>query len=240
MVAGGARFASSAGRLHRWIALIVGIQLLLWVASGLFMSVVPIERIRGEHLKAVPAPAVDPHALVPEIATALAALPPGKADRIEIRQMLGQPVLLLAGEGGARLFDARTGAPLSPISADTARALAAADFTGKGKPVSVSAVTAASPEYRGPLPAWRVDFDDAETTRLFVSADEGRVAARRTGLWRVYDFLWSLHIMDWRDHEDINNNWLRGASALALLLALTGVVLIPWRMGWLRKRRRWN
>jgi hypothetical protein len=99
-------------------------------------------------------------------------------------------------------------------------------------------VTAGSPEYRGPLPAWRVSFDDLESTRIYVSADEARVAARRTGTWRVYDFLWSLHIMDWREHEDINNNWLRAAAGLALLMALGGVVLLPWRMGWLRKRGR--
>ena len=237
-MARGARFASSAGRLHRWIALIVGIQLLFWVASGLFMAIVPIERVRGEHLKAAAAPTVDPHSLAPAISTALAALPPGRLERIEIRQMLDRPVLLLVSEQGPQLFDARTGARLSPIGADTARALAVADYAGKGIPTGVIAVTSNNPEYRGPLPAWRVDFNDADSTRLFVAANEGRVISRRTGLWRTYDFLWSLHIMDWQDHENFNNNWLRAAAALALMLSLTGMALIPWRMGWLRKRRR--
>jgi hypothetical protein len=237
-MARGVRLARNAGRLHRWVALVIGIQLLFWVVSGLFMAIVPIERVRGEHLKAPAAPAIDPHSLAPAIGTALAALPPGRLERIEIRRMLDRPVLLLMTEQGPQLFDAGTGARLSPIGAETARALAARAARRVGEATAVIAITANSPEYRGPLPAWRIDFNDSESTRLFVAASEGRVISRRTGLWRLYDFLWSLHIMDWQDHENFNNNWLRAAAALALMLSLTGAVLIPWRMGWLRKRRR--
>lgn len=233
----GIRVARTAGRLHRWIALIVGVQILLWFASGLFMSVVPIDTVRGAHLAAVEPPALDPASLSDGVAAALAALPPGPVERIEVRTMLGRPVLVAhPGAGRARLHDAVTGERISPIPASTARAIATADFTGDGRPVSTAWVTEETPEYRGPLPAWRIQFDDPEATRLYVAADEGRVAARRTRTWRLFDLLWSLHIMDWKAHEDINNNWLRAASAVALALALTGAILLPWRMGWLRKK----
>src|SRR3546814_12974358 len=36
--------------IYRWLALIIGVQLLLWFASGLIMSVLPIDRVRGEHV----------------------------------------------------------------------------------------------------------------------------------------------------------------------------------------------
>ena len=29
-----------------------------------------------------------------------------------------------------------------------------------------------------------------------------------TGAWRLYDFFLSLHIMDWKNHEDFNTPWL--------------------------------
>lgn len=35
---------------HKYLALIIGAQIFLWVLSGLFFSIVPIEKIRGEHL----------------------------------------------------------------------------------------------------------------------------------------------------------------------------------------------
>ena len=36
-------------RIHKWVALIVGIQIMLWIAGGLVMSAIPIEQVRGEH-----------------------------------------------------------------------------------------------------------------------------------------------------------------------------------------------
>ena len=41
------RFAS---RLHKWLALFAGVQIILWFASGAYMSFMPIEQVRGEHL----------------------------------------------------------------------------------------------------------------------------------------------------------------------------------------------
>lgn len=46
------RVHMSASRVHRWLAVIVGVQLLIWFTSGLVMSVLPIERVPGEHLVA--------------------------------------------------------------------------------------------------------------------------------------------------------------------------------------------
>ena len=36
-------------RIHKWVALVVGLQIVLWIAGGLVMSVLPIEQVRGEH-----------------------------------------------------------------------------------------------------------------------------------------------------------------------------------------------
>ena len=92
----------------------------------------------------------------------------------------------------------------------------------------------------GALPAWRVDFDDGANRSLYVAADTGAVTARRSTLWRVYDFLWGLHIMDWRGHENFNSPLLIVATILALIVTIAGIVLLPSRLGltaWLRRRR---
>ena len=36
-------------QLHKWIALVVGLQVLFWVGGGLVMTAIPIETVRGEH-----------------------------------------------------------------------------------------------------------------------------------------------------------------------------------------------
>ena len=35
-------------KIHKYLGLVIGIQLLLWAAGGLFFSLNPIEKVRGE------------------------------------------------------------------------------------------------------------------------------------------------------------------------------------------------
>mgnify|MGYP001195403238 CR=1 FL=1 len=44
------RYHLAASRVHKWLALILGAQLLIWFASGALMSFLPIDKVRGEHL----------------------------------------------------------------------------------------------------------------------------------------------------------------------------------------------
>ena len=37
-------------KLHRWLGLLMAIQIVAWMGSGLYFSLVPITEIRGEHL----------------------------------------------------------------------------------------------------------------------------------------------------------------------------------------------
>jgi len=69
-----------------------------------------------------------------------------------------------------------------------------------------------------------------------VDARNGRIAAVRTGTWRFYDFVWGLHIMDWKNHENFNSPWLLGFAIGGLMLWIGGATLLALR--WPRRRRR--
>jgi len=62
------------------------------------------------------------------------------------------------------------------------------------------------------------------------------VTARRSERWRVYEFLWALHIMDYRDHENFNHAPIIIVSILAFLSTIAGIALIPYRFRWRRKK----
>ena len=153
--------------------------------------------------------------------------------------LLDRPVALVnRGEGRPRLYDLGTGRRISPLSMNAAVRIAEADHEGDGRAARVEQVAGNSAEYRGALPAWRVDFDDGANRSLYVAADTGVVTARRSTLWRVYDFLWGLHIMDWRGHEDFNSPLLIVATALGLIVIVTGFIMFPSRLGYTAWRRR--
>lgn len=231
----------TASALHKWLALLLAVPILFWFGSGLFFAAVPIEWVRSEHRVAeIPARPIEMTAAAAGLAR-LAALGVTSADKVELRTLLDRPVALVSGGAGRpKLFDLRSGRLVSPISARMAVAIAARDEAGSARPVRVAAVAANSPEYRGALPAWRVDFSDGAGVARYVAADTGLVSARRSTLWRVYDFLWSLHILDLRDHEDFNTPVLILAALLALLVLVSGIVLLPQRLGWQRLYRRFR
>jgi hypothetical protein len=230
-----------AGKIHKWLALLMAIQILFWFVSGLFFAIAPIERVRSEHMIAEQ-PAVP--ISMSDAATGfqrLAASGAGPGEKVELRTLLGRPVALVSAAGAKpRLYDLGSGQLLSPIPADLATRIAETDHAGEERAASVTLVEEESPEYRGALPAWRVDFDDGASRSLYVAVDTGAVGARRSTLWRTFDFLWSLHIMDFKNHEDFNTPLLIISTALGLIVIFTGFVLFPSRLGynaWKRRRR---
>jgi hypothetical protein len=127
-------------------------------------------------------------------------------------------------------MDIATGRLISPLDEGAARAIAAADYAGDGKIASATLIEKDAPiEYRNTLPVWQIVFDDADQTHLYVQPLTGKVAARRSGLWRMYDFLWSLHIMDYSGRDDFNNWPVVIMSFLGLVLAVTGIGLLVYR-----------
>lgn len=231
----------TSAKIHKWLALVLTVPILFWFVSGLFFAVAPIEKVRSEHMQseAMPAP-VSTQAAAAGLAR-MASLGVASGNKIELRTMLGQPVALVSTEGRPRLYELNTGKLLSPITPALATAIAENDHAGEVGARKVELVTTESTEYRGALPAWRVDFDDGANRSLYVAADTGAVTARRSTLWRVFDFLWSLHILDFKNHEDFNTPLLIIATALGLVVIVTGIVLFPVRLGltaWLRRRKR--
>src|SRR3546814_20865391 len=41
--------SSDLAKVHKWLALLMAIQILFWFVSGLFFAIAPIETVRSEH-----------------------------------------------------------------------------------------------------------------------------------------------------------------------------------------------
>ena len=232
------QLARLASFVHKWLALLVGVQIVFWVVSGLFFTLFPIERIRSEHLvRTAPAErAIDTSQLAD---LRLIRNSQGRAPtKLTLEQRASGPVAIAEfADGDPVLFDADTLRSLSPLNRDAAIAIARAHVTLTDAPISAALVSAESAEYRGALPAWRVQFADAGL-HVYVAANTGVVTARRSDLWRLYDTLWALHIMDWRDHENFNHPLIVAVTIITLLSVIAGIVLIPYRIRFRRPRSR--
>ena len=83
-------------------------------------------------------------------------------------------------------------------------------------------------EYRGRnLPLYKVVSVSNEGKEINVYQDPftGEIVAIRSAQWRIWDFMWGLHIMDWVDRDNIDNFLLKVFSFLALLTSISGITL---------------
>jgi uncharacterized iron-regulated membrane protein len=216
---------------HKWIGLIVGLQILAWMVSGLFMTWFPIEKVRSEHLIREVAPRGMQQSIDLMTATLPLATLSVPISRLELVDVAGRWMWRIDVNGKPHaLYDIAAGRMVSPLDEAAARAIAIADYAGEGKIVSATLIEKDAPiEYRSTLPVWQFVFDDADATHLYVQPLTGRVAARRSGLWRMYDFLWSLHIMDYTERDNFNNWPVVIMSLLGVLLTISGIAILVYR-----------
>lgn len=223
-----------ARRAHKWIALVVGVQALPWMLSGLYMTVISIDIIHGDHLA---------HASTRPLSASAAAIDPGALAQqypglvsFRLKRFLDREVYELHQADTITLVDAGSGARLSPLSDAMARRLAQSLYSGKAPIKTVALVTQAPQEVATrPVPMWRVEFADSNETTLYLSPQTGELLAKRHDLWRWFDFLWMLHIMDYQERSDVNNTLLRVAASAGLLFALSGMWLLFYSFS--RRRR---
>ncbi len=222
-------------RIHLWSGLLLGVQVLLWMASGVVMTVFPIELVRGETSRFESAPiALDAQAYASP--GGIIAQVEG-ATSVELRRFLGRPVYVARLSGGAAsMFDASSGEKITPLAEAQARKVAEQDYVGEGEIIRAALMNNPPHEYRRETPVWRIDMGDRLHTRIYLSPQTGEVIARRNDIWRVYDFFWALHIMDYKERDNFNSWWLQLFAAGGFVFALSGIIIVIYRL----RRRRYN
>ena len=207
-------------KIHKWVGLILGLQFVLWTVSGAIMALLDMDKVGG-HSAAAPAEAASrwPAGLTPPERF-------GAVEGLVLRRILDRPVYELSGPGGLRLVDAQSGAPVA-IDALTAQQVARQAFHHEAAVTSVERLekpNLEAREHEGPM--WRVNFADEENSSAYVSAISGRPLVNRGDTWRVWDFVWMLHNMDYVNRTSFNHPLIIFVAFGTLWLSFTGFYLL--------------
>jgi len=201
---------------HKYLSLIISIQLLLWTVSGIYFAFNKIELVRGEQYL-LENQAEDLNLEEVEITFTAKNLSFIKRQDMWIikaetdsgliySDLSGKNLEALDEEGAKEVVKRKTNLrPLEAFRIDKQEKRA---------------------EYRGrDLPLYKVTTSASDGINVYVDAFSGAVTAIRSDSWRIWDFLWGAHIIDYRERDNINNFLLKFFSILALISALSGIAL---------------
>lgn len=213
-------------KLHKWLGLIIGLQVIFWVVGGLVMSWLELEEVHGDHLRR----SLTPSQVKLESLQSIKDIVARHQFKVIEFKLLNLPSQLQyhirTTDNNWHYIDAATGDRLTPLSKNQAVALASEYYAGSAPLKSAEFITENSTEYRKQLPAWRIEFDDSEAATFYLAAETGQLMSVRNTQWRVFDFVWMLHIMDYKDRTDFNHPLLIIAAFLALVISISGAYLV--------------
>lgn len=222
--------------LHRWLGLIVGLQLVLWTVSGLAFAWLDRREVGAESgVRSPPRRALMQEARLlepgaplsnyPDVPVLGLALVPLGDDWV-YRVQLADRIELRRADDGSRFV----------IADPVVRRLAADRYAGRGALREVRYHATPTLDSRSAGASWEAAFDDPERTSIYFSAEDGGLLAVRNDTWRLYDVFWMLHTMDYRGRDDFNNPLVILVSTGALWLGISGALLLLQSFGLTRPR----
>ena len=237
---------------HRYLGVILGVQFLFWTLGGLYFSWNNIDEVHGDHLRKekrhFPATMamVSPQAVLEKLNAKAKVDSVLSVQLIEIAGVPAYQVRYFSGEMDhsnhepgthmpaqpsnlkVQLANAETGEFIAALPEDVAVTVARNQMADPIKVEKVEYLTEVGShhEYREkPLPAWAVTFSQPDNCTVYVSTELGTFQAIRHNQWRVFDFFWMLHTMDYEGRDNFGNILLRAFSIFGLFTVLSGFVL---------------
>ncbi len=224
-------------KIHRYLGLVIGIQFIFWTLGGLFFAWSDIDQIHGD-------PNRKSEQLISEfkdwknpsdVFTNIEMdTPIDSLISFSTINFLGHPFyqihFISSTDEKIVLANVNSGLVRSPLNKKEAENLAIAGFTPKSEILSTIYLTenmvGKHHEYRGqPLPAYAIKFDHKSGSTVYVSTEFGTITKIRNSNWRIFDYMWMMHTMDYQGRDHFGNILLRIFSILGLLTILSGFTL---------------
>jgi Na+-transporting NADH:ubiquinone oxidoreductase subunit F len=213
-------------KLHKWLGLLLVIQIFLWMGSGVLLSFTDSGEVSGRNSRF---PAYETFPLLnqfPVVPITTLELPVGPIHRVQLKRLISTLVYRVETEQGAQLFDASTGQAMT-VGQDLAAKIAHNSYSGSGGQLRTTNLAEGAvevPDYSGAV--WRSDFADELNTRVYVAASDGKLLEHRNDSWELADFLLMLHFMDYGRTGGFNTVQIILFGFAQLWLAIAGMILI--------------
>jgi Na+-transporting NADH:ubiquinone oxidoreductase subunit F len=239
-------------KIHKWASVIVGIQFLLWLGSGIYFNVMDHDKAAGRTYRAYSQTDVkiDTQKLL-EPSSVLSQFQPSMM--LTSTTLLSKPVYLLTHKKGLykhfenhyTLVNAYTGRQIT-VDKDVANALAKQSYSGPGTILASTLLDVTVSDFpRQKNATWQIDFDDDVETSVYVEAGSGRIVGHSDADKRLADIFFMLHFMDYGNEGSFNSVQMILFAFVSLWLSLTGIIWTvdlgfrgQYQISWIVKKRK--
>ncbi|MDO6508404.1 PepSY domain-containing protein [Colwellia sp. 4_MG-2023] len=212
-------------KYHKWLMLFVGFQFVVWSVSGAFMVIFDLDYIHGDSLIVNEPGVLNKSQINYSIAKLYRHYP--NAKNVELTNLQGNAVYRFSNDKGKHLLNADTGSLLSPINENYAVGIAKYSYIQPDTTIKQVSLITENPPFElsaRHLPVWRVDFEGFSNPSLYISTLTGEIVTKRHLFWRIFDWMFSFHVMDYVE-EDASNKLLFVFIVLSLVASLFGLIL---------------
>jgi hypothetical protein len=225
---------------HKWLGILIVLQALVWSLSGLMMTLLPEEEVKGDKYLA------DGYgdALVSEVwqgynETITALLAQNDSYSEFSVSFLGNELTLgiISIDGSKKIYSLNTGAPLV-LDESKIRKIASGYLMGKPEVLFAVKAESGLNNYQGPYPVWKVIVDNPVRSHLYIDTVTGKLLAHQTSYWRWHRYSYNLHLFDFMGAAQVNNLLLSAFAILMLLTAISGLTLLIFSL--FRSRNKMN
>lgn len=236
---------------HKWLAAVVGVQLLLWITTGLYFNLIDGSTMSGNKLRQSVSHQSELHQTeqsqpLVDISDLLTTAELSSAvKQVVLIYRLGKPYYLLSMTLPAhsyqtqqqQLVNAITG-EYTTINQQQIAEIAQLSYKGEGQVMSIELQQppfADIPKQKNDL--WQVRVNDEFDTTIYLDKT-GKVIEHVNQRSRFHQLMFKLHFMDYFNQGGFNA-WLTMLfSALSLMFAITGMVWLIKLIN--QKQIRWQ
>lgn len=209
---------------HKYLGLIVFLQIILWSFSGFFMYFLDFS---------------DLYTNLPEKKLDLNNLKVSINDVKDITKKSFSKEELLAislkNISGEIYYNVKTSKKefvinqnkqvIEQLPISIIKKISEENYSGKEiiKP-TVELLKSSEGNYYSNTAIYKVKYNDKQGSEIYISPSNGNVLAKRKTLWGFYNTMWEFHLMKYTSNNKLNKNLLLMTALISLFVSLTGFI----------------
>ena len=215
--------------LHKWIGILIFIQILAWALGGFIFAITPKGLLKGTDY--INSSNLSYENIYP-LEQILKSMPNQIIIDVKIINLLNMPFYKITTLKENYFFNAKNGKKISQPSEEEVKSYARTLYKGSADISSVKIINSKElkwfivDELYGKYNMYQIKFDDFVNTRFYFDKNTGEFYKTRNDIWVLYDFFWRFHIMDYTEGENYNNWLLKILAFLTNILTISGIFLI--------------